>query len=65
MFRSGVIRAYLVDEVLTMIVTQVLRPDHSVEIRLHQFLDEVHFFEAFEGGWLNDVQDCDNLGGRH
>jgi hypothetical protein len=28
----------LVDEILTMIVTQFLRPDHSVEVRLHQFL---------------------------
>lgn len=28
----------LVDEILTMIVTQFLRPDYSMQVRLHQFL---------------------------
>ncbi len=31
----------LVNEVLTMIVTQILCPDNAVQIGLHQFLDEI------------------------
>lgn len=44
-----------------MVITQVLRSDHSVKIRLHQFLNKVHFFEAIKGRRLNNIQDCDDL----
>jgi hypothetical protein len=31
----------LVDKVLAMVVAQILGPDHSVHIRLHQLLNQV------------------------
>lgn len=31
----------LVDKVLAVVVTQILGPDHSVHIRLHQLLNQV------------------------
>lgn len=58
---NGDVQAYLVHKVLAMIVTQILRPDHSMKIRFHQFLDEVHFLKAVKGGRLNDIQDRDDL----
>lgn len=51
----------LVDEVLAVIVTQILCPDHSMKIRLHQFLDEVDFLEVLERGGLNDIENGDDL----
>jgi hypothetical protein len=32
-----------------------------MEVRLHQFLDEVHFFEALEGSGLDDIDDGDDV----
>ena len=36
---------YLVDEILTMIITQFLSPDDPMKIRLQQFLDDVNVFK--------------------
>jgi hypothetical protein len=57
----SLLRAHLVNEVLAVVVTQILRPDHSMEIRLHQLLDEVDFLEALKGGRLHDVENRNDL----
>ena len=31
----------LIDKILTVVITQVLGPDHPVHIRLHQLLNQV------------------------
>lgn len=52
---------HLVDEVLAMVVAEGLGPDDTVEIGLHEFLDEVDFLEELEGGGLEDVEDGDDV----
>jgi hypothetical protein len=54
--------AYLIDEVLAVIIAQILRSNHSVQIRLHQFLHKVHLLEVLVGGGLHDVENVDDLG---
>jgi len=44
-----------------MIITQILSPDHPVQIRLEQFLDNVDFLELVERFGFADVQDSDQL----
>lgn len=51
----------LVDKVLAMIVAQVLRPDHPVQVGLEQFLHDVNLLEFVERFGLADVQDGDQL----
>jgi hypothetical protein len=51
----------LVNEILTVIIRQVLSPDNTVKISLHQLLDEVDFFELIQSGRLDDVQNRDDL----
>lgn len=47
----------LVDKVLAMVVAEVLGPDDSVHVCLHQLLDQVHLLECLEGWGLDDIQD--------
>lgn len=49
----------LIDEVLAVIVRQLLGSDDSVHICLHQFLDQIHFREAFVISRFLDVEDGD------
>lgn len=44
-----------------MIVAQVLRPDHPVQVGLEQFLHDVNLLEFVERFGLADVQDGDQL----
>jgi hypothetical protein len=39
----------LIDKVLTMIVTQILGPDHSMHVGLHQLLNQI---AAGRNGWF-------------
>jgi hypothetical protein len=55
------VKANLIHKVLTVIVTEILRPDDSVQVRLHELLDKVNFLKAIERRGLDDVQDADNL----
>ena len=45
----------LVDEVLGVVVGEVLSADDAVHVGLHEFLDEVDFFEGLDGRRLDDV----------
>jgi hypothetical protein len=54
--------AYLIDKVLTVVIAQVLRSNHSVQIRFHQFLNKVHLLEVLVGRGLHDVENVDDLG---
>jgi hypothetical protein len=53
--------AYLIDKVLTVVIAQVLRSNHSVQIRFHQLLNKVHLLEVLVGGGLHDIQNVDDL----
>lgn len=47
----------LVDKILTVVVAEVLGPDDSVHVCLHQLLDQVHLLERLEAWGLDDIQD--------
>lgn len=46
----------LVDKVLAMVVAEVLGPDNSVHVCLHQLLDQVHLLECLETWGFDDIQ---------
>lgn len=46
----------LVDKVLAMVVAEVLGPDDSVHVCLHQLLDQVHLLECLETWGFDDIQ---------
>lgn len=52
---------HLVDKVLTMIVAQPLRPDHAVQVGLHEFLYEIDLFKELETGRLENVENGDDV----
>jgi hypothetical protein len=54
-------RTHLVDKVLAVVVAQLLRADHAVQVRLHQLLHEVHLPEVRERRRLEDVEDRDHV----
>ncbi len=39
---------HLVDEILAVVITELLRPDYAMQIGLHQFLYKIYFFEIIE-----------------
>lgn len=51
----------LVDEVLDVVVRQVLCLDHTVQVRLHQLLDNVHLVEVVKRVRSLDVEDRDDV----
>ena len=57
----GCFYADLIDEVLAVVIAQILRADNSVQIRLHQLLNKINFFEVFERRGLNYVENTDDL----
>jgi hypothetical protein len=52
---------HLINEVLTMIITQLLCPDDPMEISLHELLDEVDLLEALEIRGTEDIEDGDDV----
>ena len=52
---------YLVYEVLTMIVTERLSTNDTVQIRFHKLLNEINLLEIFDVGWLEYVEDRDDI----
>jgi hypothetical protein len=52
---------YLVDKILTMIVTQILSPDDPVQVGLQEFLNDVDFLEFVERFRFTDVKDRNQL----
>ena len=52
---------YLIDEILTMVITQLLCTYYTMKICLHQFLYEVDLLEIVETWRLQDINDCDDI----
>ena len=44
-----------------MVVGQLLSADYTVEIRLHQLLDQIDLIELGQGRWPEDIEDCDDI----
>lgn len=44
-----------------LVVGKLLGTNHAVQVRLHQLLDKVDFFEALERGGLDDIDDRNDV----
>lgn len=44
-----------------MVIAKFLSPYHAVQVRLHEFLDEVNLFEIVETGGSQDVENRDDV----
>lgn len=44
-----------------MIVGELLGPDHSMHVRLHELLNQIHFVEGLVVSRFLDVKDADNV----
>jgi hypothetical protein len=53
--------AYLINEILAVVVTQLLRPDDTMEVRFHELLNKVYLSELIEAGRLEDVKDRNDV----
>ena len=40
-----------------MIITQLLGPNNTMQIRLHQLLNQIDLLEALYIGWSEDIED--------
>jgi hypothetical protein len=44
-----------------MIIAQLLRPNDAMQIRLHEFLNQVNLGKFIKTRWAEDVKDGDNV----
>lgn len=51
----------LIREILTMVVRQLLGTDDSMQVGLHELLNQVHLGERFIGAGFDNVEDADDV----
>lgn len=44
-----------------MIIAELLCADDTMQVRLHELLYEINFFEGLHIGWAEDVEDGDDV----
>ena len=52
---------YLINKILTMVITQLLGPNNPMQISLHEFLYEIDLLEAVEVRRAEDIEDRDDV----
>lgn len=52
---------HLINKILTMIITQLLGPNHPMHIRLHQLLHQINLFETLQAPRPGDIEDIDDV----
>ena len=53
--------AYLINEILAVVVTQLLCANNTMEVGFHELLNEVHLPELIETWGLKDVKDRNDV----
>jgi hypothetical protein len=53
--------AYLINEILTVVVTQLLCTYDAMQVGFHEFLNEVYLSELIEAWRLEDIEDRNDI----
>lgn len=53
--------AYLINEILAVVVTQLLRSNDTMEVCFHELLNEIYFSELIEARRVEDVKDRNDV----